>query len=94
VSDVFILLDSAIELWWESFKVYTADIITRGVFGIIRVEKNQIVDVKVVEMSYKMSKLSKKNVIQFLIFYRLYRFFNELALRCYEIYWKAIEHDK
>jgi len=33
------------------------------------------------------------NRIIFLIFYKLYRMFDELALKCYEIYWNSLNKD-
>jgi len=40
-------------------------------------------------MSYKM-----KNKLKFVLFYKLYRIFNGLALKCYQIYWESLNEEK
>ena len=37
--------------------------------------------------------MNKINKVKFIIFYRLYRILNALALKCYEIYWGALDEE-
>jgi len=37
--------------------------------------------------------MDKINKAKFLIFYKLYRILNALALRCYDIYWGALDKE-
>lgn len=35
-----------------------------------------------------------KSNLKFLLFYNLYRFFNGLALKCYQAYWEALKDEE